>query len=420
MTVDLSSAPLSRTRKRSVPQSTPGTAATNQSEENGDGGSNQTPAAAEDNVDSSLIDPELDNGHKLVSDLQDRIQILDLHTANPVISYQNQIYSCQWTDTIGTDILLTPPDSAIPIPPEHRYPGFAIQAMTRVKLVGQPVQLIPRVEALSANQSVPSEETSAISTTAIPTASEESSSTPARPVPPQSQQFHPRTRIPIKPSDSRSRQNQARFLERLMEAKASKGETDSVTVYSKRRITGTGWRSWGRKDAEDAEDAEEDQDKAEEGGDQRAEGEEHREEGAVDQLDDEASSVTPGPMRARSESEGTPKSQPSAPARTPKRLGRPPGKRNRTNEPVAGGLFRDYVRGAGGGARSDILGSDPEENVEGQRASVEDEAGIVRAGGDMDVEDTRAHTTGTNAGDTVERNNERQVGDEDTGMEDAG
>ena len=419
MTVDLSSAPLSRTRKRSAPESTPRTGAKNQAEGSGAGGGNQTPAAAEDDFDSSLIDPELADRHNLVSDLQDRIQILDLHTSNPVISYQNQIYSCQWTDTIGTDILLTPPDSAIPIPPQHKYPGFAIQGMTRVKLVGQPVQLIPRVETRGANKPVPPEEISAIGTPTIPP-SAESSSTPTRTFPPQSQQFHPRTRIPINPSDSRSRQNQARFLELLMEAKASKGETDSVTVYSKRRNTGTGWRSWGRKDAEDAEDAKDDQDKPDGNGDQSAEGEEQREEGAVDQVDDEVLSATPGPMRARSESQGTPTSQPSAPAQTPKSSGRSPGKRNTRNRPVAGGLFRDYVRGAGGGAMSDISGFGLGEIVEGQPTSGEGEAAILGAEMDVTVEDRGAHITEVITGDIIETVNESHGGDEDARMEDSG
>ena len=417
MTIDLSSAPLSRARKRPAPESTPGTGATNQAEGNGDGGGTQNSAIVEDNVDSSLIDPEIATRHELVPNPEDRIQILDLHTRNPMISYQNQIYSCQWTDTIGTDILLTPPDSAIPIPPQHKYPGFSIQAMTRLKLVGQPVQLIPRVETRNANKTVPSEETSSVSTPAVPAPSEEPSSTPPNAFPPQSQQSHPRTRIPIKPSDSRSRQNQARFLERLMEAKASKGETDSVTVYSKRRITGTGWRSWGRKDAQDADDAGDDQDQSEGEMDHSAEGEEQQEEGAGNQVDDEATSATTGRMRARSEGQGTPKSQSSVPARTPKRLGRPPGKRNTTNQPDTGGLFRDYVRGAERGARSDVLGSRLGESVDGQRPSVEREAGNVRAEGNMDVENTGAQTTEIT---TAEGVNERHGGDEDTRMEDAG
>lgn len=35
----------------------------------------------------------------------DRLQILDLHTINPLVSYRGQLYSCRWASPLGTDLL---------------------------------------------------------------------------------------------------------------------------------------------------------------------------------------------------------------------------------------------------------------------------------------------------------------------------
>ena len=56
--------------------------------------------------------------------------------------------------------------------------------------------------------------------------------------------------IPIDAGSSIGRQNQARFLERLIAIKAAKGERDSVTVYAQKNLTGTGWRAKQRADLE--------------------------------------------------------------------------------------------------------------------------------------------------------------------------
>ncbi len=56
--------------------------------------------------------------------------------------------------------------------------------------------------------------------------------------------------IPIDAGSSIGRQNQARFLERLIAIKAAKGEKDSVTVHAQKTFTGTGWRAKQRADRE--------------------------------------------------------------------------------------------------------------------------------------------------------------------------
>ena len=333
---------------------------------------------------------------------EDRIQILDLHTRSPVISYRNQIYTAQWTDTIGTDILLTTPDSSSPFPPQHSYPEFDIQAITSIKLVGRPVQLIPRGPSKSSELDT----TNAPSNPAVPTTSNEASSSSQIANPPQSQPPLPYPRIPVNMGDSLSRQNQARFLQRLIAAKASKGEADSVTVYSKRRHTGSGWRSWGQVEAEEDDQDEEGQDL----------GERHDQDEEAE--NDNATPVTPSSARARSESQQTSQVRSPAASQTPRRLGRPPGKRKMVKPRKPGGLFRDYVPEVGDKAGADIRGFGLGERVGEGRLAVGEET----AGRSLGREESGVHErqNGVEKERSVEEVVETAVDDkgEDVNMED--
>ncbi len=170
--------------------------------------------------------------------LKDRIQILDLHTGNPLISYQNQIFSCYWTSTLGTDILLTAPVADFSHPILREKPNVSILAASTIKLMGRTAQLATRhSEGEGGQSSTPAPETP--TTSGNPTDPEK-----ATPV-----------KIPLGPLPSRARQKQASFLERLIAIKAKKGEKDNVTVYTKKVNQGSGWRSQ-RKDSEGIEDGE--------------------------------------------------------------------------------------------------------------------------------------------------------------------
>ena len=157
----------------------------------------------------------------------DRIQILDLHTSNPLISYQSQLYTCDWTTTIGTDIILSPTAPG---------PSSPLLCTTRYKLLARPARLTPNVGAASASPS----------SSTLPSNSADSCLTPNAVVdlPPSS-----RAKIPkpvIAPLDTRASlgsQRQTAFLERLTAAKVARGENDQVTMHSQRRFTGSGWRS---------------------------------------------------------------------------------------------------------------------------------------------------------------------------------
>lgn len=214
---------------------------------------------------------------------EDRIQMLDLHSANPIVSYQNQIYSCEWTSTIGTDLLLTTPDSDFPHPVLREAPGISVIAATGIKLLARPVQLDSR-----RNVSIQAEPQNQTPAPENPTQAEES---------PQSTAI----KIPPNLAPSRARLDQANFLERLIAAKAARGETDQVTVFAQRIPQGSGWRSQQKAAAERrADEAAQDED---------------REDGT-----------------------------PTTSLRRTSQIGRPRGSglRKRTSRTAKGGLFRDY------------------------------------------------------------------------------
>ena len=173
-------------------------------------------------IDQTLEQPEEDTSS---STRNDHIQILDFHTHNPLISYQNQLYSCEWTSTLGTDVLLTSPTPEFPHPILREQPNVFVLATSSIKLMCRPAQLSSR--HTTEEVSTPAPEPSAPNT-----ATPETTAAAALPI-----------KIPLGLTPTRARQNQANFLERLIAIKAKKGEKDSVTVYAQKVNQGTGWRN---------------------------------------------------------------------------------------------------------------------------------------------------------------------------------
>jgi hypothetical protein len=160
-----------------------------------------------------------------------------------MILYKKQIYKCSWAETLGTDILLARPESDPPFPPLHEDEGFNILATSTIKLIGQPVQLIPKVEqpqgssAMTPGSVSGSRTDNKLTSDLVTDASlVRSGSTPNASMIP--------VHIPVPSVAPQIKHNQARFLERLSAVKAARGEQDKVFIHTKRRIKGTGWRSW--------------------------------------------------------------------------------------------------------------------------------------------------------------------------------
>ncbi|RMJ24029.1 hypothetical protein PHISP_05111 [Aspergillus sp. HF37] len=172
-----------------------------------------TPATAVDEDDGAIESTETDTPPA------DRAQLLGLHTANPIVSYQNQIFSCSWADQIGTELFFahpeTEPDPSVeaPAPALRHGRDFDLIAANSVKLLGSKAVLMPSAGV------APGQEQTA------------DSQGPG----------HPGMRGP--------QTNQSRFLERLMGVKQARGETDQVrTVCGVRREQNATWRldGWAR------------------------------------------------------------------------------------------------------------------------------------------------------------------------------
>ncbi|RAL07599.1 TFIIIC subunit 6 family protein [Aspergillus homomorphus CBS 101889] len=223
LTLDLSSlhGPLRPPRRRQ-PSTNP-TTATNTPDE---------PAAALSSTEFTHADSPADG-----------LQILALHTSNPIISYQNQIFSGTWADQLGTDLIFARPDEErkeeeeiaphdpngpgsidpLVIPLRHGH-NYDLLAAPSIKIIGRKATLISSTQPSAA----------AIVATGGE-GSPNASSAQAEDTPADSTPTAPTTGIIRAPNLPSS--NQARFLERLASLKRSKGETDSVrTVFSMKRI----------------------------------------------------------------------------------------------------------------------------------------------------------------------------------------
>jgi TFIIIC subunit triple barrel domain len=154
----------------------------------------------------------------------ERIQILDLHTENPMVTYKAHTFSCSWAENIGTELLFTFHDPERPLPVLRSLPDdVELLAASSARLISKSVKLIPKApvrgeadeayaERGGRNPGFVDQKVGGIT-------------------------------IPVGSGASNSRKEQARFLERMMEIKQQKGEKDAVTVVAQRRLYPAGWRT---------------------------------------------------------------------------------------------------------------------------------------------------------------------------------
>ena len=217
MTLDISSAAdnsESRQRKKpsgpSLKPATPSSEKAATEEPNGADKAQSIIDALEE-IPETTSGPDSPNDTTPAPDPEDRIQILDFHTANPIISYQNQFYSCEWTSTIGTDLLFTAPDPDFPHEILQQAPGVSLLGKTGIKLFARPIQLTTRT-GLAASEAI--------------TAPESSSA-------PGSSSAAVEASVPQDPNSAGSEagQKQPSFLERFAAIKVAKGEKDKVPLH---------------------------------------------------------------------------------------------------------------------------------------------------------------------------------------------
>ncbi|PWY69211.1 hypothetical protein BO94DRAFT_477904, partial [Aspergillus sclerotioniger CBS 115572] len=166
----------------------------------------------------------------------DRVQILALHTPNPIISYQNQIFSGSWADQIGTELLFSRPEHphdaaeteiSTPVIPLRQTKNYDLLAANSVKILGRKANLISSSSNVYAPDASAAQEPAETNATTTTTAS----AGMVRKTAPQT--------------------NQARFLDRLASLKRSKGESDPVRMtFSTKRMQNLEDRvhGWARTD----------------------------------------------------------------------------------------------------------------------------------------------------------------------------
>lgn len=148
-----------------------------------------------------------------------QVQITGLHTPNPLVMYNGQLLSCQWTSTIGTDMFFMRPDAGVGHP-LRSLPAVDLISLSSAKLVAKVGRLRPRDDVInhigddassaeqetSRTEAVGDEHTS--TTTAVQSTSRDEGSSSA-----ETQQPGPTS-----------------FLAKLNQAKLKRGETTRLVV----------------------------------------------------------------------------------------------------------------------------------------------------------------------------------------------
>jgi hypothetical protein len=167
----------------------------------------------------------------------DRLQVLDLHSENPLIKLGDSFYSCHWSTDLGTQFHVT--KSGVVEEPLRRGYVLDVLGISRARLTCNPVTL-HRHRPDAAEKGVGSSAVNAV----VLDSDDEQANAGAVPVNTPNAQQHP-----MKKSISRlaaARQNardplvkaQASFLERLAIIKHQRGETDAVPVHGVEELTG--------------------------------------------------------------------------------------------------------------------------------------------------------------------------------------
>lgn len=164
--------------------------------------------------------PHAENEPETNEPPEQKIQVLNLESDNPLISYRDHTFTCRWTRNIGSELLFTPDDNPDdPLPALRHLPGgVALLASCSARLTSATATVVP-VTHTTPLSLAPYEEGPLVESVSMAASTE--------------------------------RRNQARFLERLMGIKERKAEEDEVTVVAYKRTKFHGWIEVIRKRIED-------------------------------------------------------------------------------------------------------------------------------------------------------------------------
>ncbi|KAI9675180.1 MAG: hypothetical protein M1829_003540 [Trizodia sp. TS-e1964] len=140
------------------------------------------------------------NSARIPTNTDNQVQILGLHTPNPLISHRGQLFAAQWSHVIGSVLILHTPDLPPALPRLRTTPNYTLVASCAARITSRPASLAP----------------------------------PSSPDGGAGSREQPRRRIHTNPGASGARTAQRLFLERLQAVKDRRGEKDEVTIYAVR------------------------------------------------------------------------------------------------------------------------------------------------------------------------------------------
>lgn len=146
------------------------------------------------------------------------LQILDLDSHNPIISFQDQLYSCQWFDTIGTNMFFSHHSPHRIIAPLRTTDNYDLLGTSRIKLVGHRAKVTPKPNVKKRRRAADDDDSEGGEDVEEGIPEGRSLGGLVR--------TNPKTNIQIK--------KQAKFLEKFMDLKKARGEVDSVRTFVSR------------------------------------------------------------------------------------------------------------------------------------------------------------------------------------------
>ena len=141
------------------------------------------------------------------------VQVVGLHTPNPLVMYNGQLLSCHWTSTVGTDMFFMKPDTN-QSQPLRSLPSVDLLSLGSAKLVAKVGRLRPRDDLFDDNANSPQ------STKSVPAQDDIQNPGSVNSNMAEEQQ----------PTSGEARSAPPSFLARLNEAKAKKGEKARLVI----------------------------------------------------------------------------------------------------------------------------------------------------------------------------------------------
>ena len=153
------------------------------------------------------------------------VQILDLHSIKPLVSYDGHVFACRWSENIGTEMLFAPREKENKLPVLRELPGCEVDL-----LAASSARITARTAHLERKPEADSKDSVAGKGKRGPKGRGGGAAGGVK----------SNARIPRGTSSQRN--TQAQFLEQLIDLKEDIGEEDFVTVHAKARLTNLKWR----------------------------------------------------------------------------------------------------------------------------------------------------------------------------------